>query len=369
MTAPRRMLMTLDAVGGVWRHAVDLARALSAHGSEVVLAGLGPAPSDAQRAEVAAIQRTTLVWLDQPLDWMAEDEQALAAVPEALARLARERQVDLVHLNLPSHAAQLRPLLPEGTGLVVASHSCLATWWEAVKGTSLPEAWQWHRERERRGLAAADAVLVPSRSHGEALTRIYGRIGRLRVVHNATSPAAPAEKRPFVMAAARWWDEGKNAALLNEVARRVEWPVVAAGAIEEGQGQRVRMPHVETLGEVPHAEATRLLAEAAILVSPSLYEPFGLVALEAASRGAALILSDIPTYRELWSEAAVLAPPRDAQAFAAAVSRVATDGALRADLSRRALERAARFRPDLQVAQVLDAYAAAGAIHPLAVSM
>ena len=54
------------------------------------------------------------------------------------------------------------------------------------------------------------------------------------------------------------------------------------------------------------------MARAAIFVSSSVYEPFGLAVLEAAGSGAALVLSDIPTFRELWDEAALFAPPGDA---------------------------------------------------------
>ncbi len=52
--APRRVLLSTDAVGGVWTYALDLARGLSERGTDVVLAVLGPKPSRAQRAAVAA---------------------------------------------------------------------------------------------------------------------------------------------------------------------------------------------------------------------------------------------------------------------------------------------------------------------------
>ena len=51
--------------------------------------------------------------------------------------------------------------------------------------------------------------------------------------------------------------------------------------------------------------------ETAILAAPALYEPFGLGVLEAAQAGAALVLGDIPTLRELWDGAATFVDPRD----------------------------------------------------------
>jgi glycosyltransferase involved in cell wall biosynthesis len=62
----------------------------------------------------------------------------------------------------------------------------------------------------------------------------------------------------------------------------------------------------------------RTFAQARIFASSALYEPFGLTVLEAAQARCALVLSDIPTFRELWDGAALFAPARDARAFAEA---------------------------------------------------
>lgn len=44
-----KILLTTDAVGGVWQYTTELAQALSARGVECVVAVLGPAPSEDQR--------------------------------------------------------------------------------------------------------------------------------------------------------------------------------------------------------------------------------------------------------------------------------------------------------------------------------
>ena len=51
-----RLLMTADAVGGVWQYALELAAALDA---DVTLALLGPAPDAGQRASVRSVSRTS----------------------------------------------------------------------------------------------------------------------------------------------------------------------------------------------------------------------------------------------------------------------------------------------------------------------
>jgi glycosyltransferase involved in cell wall biosynthesis len=352
----RKVLMTLDAVGGVWRYALDLAEALGALGVAVVFAGFGPQPSHEQRAEARRLG--TLVWLDAPLDWIVDDAEALAEVPTLLEELAVEHAVDLLHLNLPSQAAGLSGRLP----VVAVSHSCVVTWFAGVRGTAVPEAWAWQRDINLHGLQHADAVLVPSRSHGEMVERVYGVVPGLFVVPNASRvPATLPDKRDMVFAAGRWWDEGKNGAVLDTAAPSMRWPLVMVGPDRGPGGQTVTLNHADHRGSLSHADTMALMAEAAIVVSPSLYEPFGLAALEAALSGAALVLSDIPTYRELWDGVALFADPADPAAFSAAVNRLAEDPELRHALALKAQVHARQFSPMAQADAMLGIYRRAAA--------
>src|SRR3954471_22999316 len=61
MAARLKVLMSADAVGGVWSYSLELARALAPHGVEVVLATMGPLPSDSQREDVARLRNVRLV--------------------------------------------------------------------------------------------------------------------------------------------------------------------------------------------------------------------------------------------------------------------------------------------------------------------
>lgn len=348
---PRRVLMTVDAVGGVWRYAMDLAAAMRDCGVEPLIVGLGPQPSPEQRREANSIGR--LEWPAQPLDWMVEDESELDRVPHLLSELALRHSVDLLHLNLPSQAARITAELP----LVTMSHSCVASWFAAVRGSGLPEAWAWQKRLNRLGFDRADLVLAPSRSHAATLTRTYGAIPDLAVVYNASRNACSVgTKENFVFAAGRWWDEGKNGAVLDRAAADIGWPVVMAGACEGPNGHRLAIMHADHEGELSHDRTMRLMSRAAIVVSPSVYEPFGLVALEAARAGAALVLADIETYRELWEGVALFADPGDPAAFAEAVNRLTEDERLRADLGRRAQLRSADFTVEAQRDAVLAAY-------------
>ncbi|TCN28440.1 glycosyltransferase family 4 protein [Sinorhizobium americanum] len=351
---PRRILMSVDAVGGVWRYAMDLAEALRKAGIETVFAGFGPAPSMAQSREAARIGR--LEWLATPLDWMADDESALKSAADGLGELSLRHSVDLMHLNLPSQAAGLALQVP----VVTVSHSCVATWFEAVRKSGLPEAWLWQKRRNRLGFDRSDVVLAPSWSHAAALERCYGPIDNLAVAYNSSrEQPVTIPKQDFVFAAGRWWDEGKNGAVLDRAAAAIRWPVVMAGACSGPNGQHLAIAQADHRGELSHERVMALMSSAAVVVSPSIYEPFGLAPLEAAGAGAALVLADIATYRELWDGAARFFDPRDPEALADAVNDLTRDAAHRAELGRSARSRSQCFTIEAQRDRVLDAYSLA----------
>ena len=358
---PLRILMTLDAVGGIWRYATDLAQGLALHGCATLFVGQGPLPTPAQHREIEAIPGSRLVWLDPPLDWMASGPDDLAALPHLLSTLATGWNVDLLHLNLPSHAVGLQVSCP----VVVVSHSCLSTWWQAVRGGGLPADWSWQHDLNRRGFDAADMVLAPTRSHAAAIRAAYGATRHLHVVPNGIPdlrpPPADRARGAFVLAAGRWWDEGKNARVLDAAADAIDWPVLMAGPCRGPLGQRVDLAAARSLGTMAHGDVRDLMAQAALFVSPSLYEPFGLAALEAAADGTPLVLADIPTYRELWDEAAAFFPPNDAAALAALLGQLADDDDERDRLGRAARERATTYTLESQLAALLPLYAQAGA--------
>ncbi|KXF79130.1 glycosyl transferase [Paramesorhizobium deserti] len=346
-----RILMTVDAVGGVWRYAMDCADALREFSVSTVFAGFGPQPSSQQREEAEAIGE--LVWLDQPLDWMTEDESELETIPSVLERLVDDHRIDILHLNLPSQAVGIRRDIP----VVTVSHSCLVTWWETMRTGPLPDHWLWHRRRNAEGFSRADAIVAPSRSHADAIARSYGQIPGLSVVHNGTAARFdPVDKQSFVFAAGRWWDDGKNVGVLDAAAGKSVWPIHLAGPLHGPNGQMIILHHARSLGSLPHREVLGLVRRAGILVSPSLYEPFGLAALEGARAGAALILSDIPVYHELWDEAAIFFDPTAPDQLVEAIDLLAGDPQLRRRMGERALARSLGLTPERQARGMATIY-------------
>jgi glycosyltransferase involved in cell wall biosynthesis len=94
---------------------------------------------------------------------------------------------------------------------------------------------------------------------------------------------------------------------------------------------------------VEQSDLPALYSGANGMVFPSLYEGFGLPPLEAMSCGTPVLASTTSSVPEVVGDAGILLDPHDSRAWADAVQRVMTDGALSAELSRKGLERAAQF--------------------------
>lgn len=102
-------------------------------------------------------------------------------------------------------------------------------------------------------------------------------------------------------------------------------------------------PAVRFLGYVPDADLPALLAGAAALVFPSLFEGFGLPPLEAMACGTPVIATDAPAMNEVLNGAARLVPLRSPDAIAHEAVRLLDDPAWAAECSARGLQHAARF--------------------------
>jgi glycosyltransferase involved in cell wall biosynthesis len=349
-----KVLMTADAVGGVWTYALDLAAGLAQHGIEVVLAVLGPPPSPAQRDAAGRITTLELVEIGTQLEWMPSPWRDVDAAGERLLRLAADRRVDLVHLNGYAHAA-----LPWQWPVVVVAHSCVVTWWRAVHGSDPPPEWDEYRRRVAAGLAAASVVAAPTHAFLRRLRAAYGPSWRAEVVPNGRDGAAHVEARrprrdPIVFACGRLWDEGKDLRLLDGVARQLRWPVHIAGDTAGPSGRGFEPLAARCLGTLSAAAVAAQMGRASVFAHPSRYEPFGLAPLEAGHSGCALVLADLPELREIWDGAAAFVPPGDAAAWASALGALIDDPDRRRALAEAAVERAARY----DVAAMVGAYAA-----------
>jgi glycogen synthase len=303
------VLMTADTVGGVFTYALELSGALGRRGVSVSLATKGGVLSDDQWLEARRVPRLEIFESADRLEWMEDPWEDVAHSSAWLLDLAGRLRPDVIHLNDYAHGA-----LPFDAPVLMVAHSCVYSWFEAVRRERPPTSFDRYRREVSRGLAAASMVVAPTRWMLDALQRHYGALPCARVIPNGRSAArfVPREKEPMILCAGRLWDAAKNVAALDAVAASLPWPVLLAGEEEHpDQAHRgsARSRHARRLGRLSPEALACFLSRAAIYALPARYEPFGLSALEAALAGCALVLGDIPSLRETWDGAALFVDP------------------------------------------------------------
>ncbi len=350
----QRVLMTTDTVGGVWNYAMELAQGLSRLGVHVGLAAMGGRPSRAARADARRIHGLELFESTYKLEWMRDPWRDVEAAGNWLMQLEARFRPDVVHLNNFAHGD-----LPWGVPVVMVAHSCVPSWWEAVKKSPLPAEWNEYKRRVQAGLHAAQLVVAPTQAMLDDLERHYGPMPHKRVIPNGRSlglAGASIAKEPLIMAAGRLWDEAKNITALDAVAPKLSWPVFVAGDTQHPEGGAVATKSLRLLGRLHTKTLGGWLSRAGIYASPVRYEPFGLAPLEAAYAGCALVLGDIPSQREVWADAAAFVPPDDTDLLGSTLQRLCADERLRRIMAERAHARAQAFSGCRMLASYREAY-------------
>ncbi len=334
------VLMTADTVGGVWTYAVDLVRALAEHGCEITLAAMGGPLSAGEARSAARIRNLHLHESSYKLEWMDDPWDDVADAGAWLLDLAHTVRPDIVHLNNFVHGS-----LPWQAPVLMVGHSCVLSWWQAVKGEAAPPAWDRYALAVRKGLQAADLVVAPTRAMLSVLQTHYGPLPSSHVIHNGRNPKVfrSAVKEPLILAVGRLWDEAKNVQALDGVAEHLAWPVYVAGNERHPSGSQQHFVRVKSLGKLLPEDLAGWLARAGIYVLPARYEPFGLSILEAALSRCALVLGDIPSLREVWGNAALYVAPDDPDGIASALNMLSTEHQLRTQLAQAAFLRAQQY--------------------------
>lgn len=336
---PRRVLMTADAIGGVWTYALELASVLCEQDIEMTLATMGAPLTNAQWREAECIPNLGIFESTYKLEWMHEPWDDVRAAGDCLIDLERSLRPDVVHLNNFAHGA-----LPFSAPKLVAAHSDVLSWWRAVKGEEAPRCWNQYRDVVRTGLCAADLVVAPSTCALTDVIHHYGPLRRTEVIPNGREISfRHVVREPFIFSSGRLWDEAKNIGTLASIASELAWPVHVAGDTYEPGGKSISFPNVHLLGRLSGLQMAEHFERASIYCLPVRYEPFGLSALEAALAGCALVLGDIPSQREIWRDAAVFVPSNDAHGLCTELQQLIINVPRRRALAERARERALEF--------------------------
>lgn len=143
------------------------------------------------------------------------------------------------------------------------------------------------------------------------------------------------ERLPLILAGGKGWD-------YDEIFARVE---------AHGLHDDIHFP-----GFIPAEMLPFWYNSAETFILPSVFEGFGLPALEAMACGTPVIVSDASSLPEVAGDAGLLVPPRDVDAWADALRRAHGDTGWREEAARRGFIEAGRYSWDKTARAVLESY-------------
>ena len=197
----------------------------------------------------------------------------------------------------------------------------------------------WTVRRSRLVIAISEHVR-------ESLVQHYGLDpGRVRVIHHGVhhDVFAPGSgpRQPFLLYPANRWPHKNHERLFEAFALvRRDRPDLRLVLTGGGHEQKPLPPGIAALGHVSIDELVELYRTAAALVYPTLYEGFGMPALEAMACGCPVAVSRVASLPEICGEAAVYFDPTSVEDIARGIDSVLTDPPAGG------IERAARFTWD-----------------------
>jgi glycosyltransferase involved in cell wall biosynthesis len=359
---------------GIGRYAQELAAALLAVAPEHEYTAFYNRAAEARPdPPLDRLPHLTLSWDDKPWRLRVLLAQLLHRSQDSLFRGA-----DLFHATdhlLPrlSHVRSVFTLHDLTFRLYPQAHSHWNRWFLALM---LP-----------RFLRAADALVADSECTRRDAVRLYGTdAAKIRVIYPGVSSrfrsASTAIVRQkyglpdrFILSASTIEPRKNLITLLEAFAASTEqtgdrrpaargWKLVVAGKkgwLYEDFFRRLHELEMEgqvaLLGFVPDDDLPALYSAADLFVFPSLYEGFGLPALEAMACGTPVIASNTSSLPEVVGDAGLLVDPHDTSGLAAAMEQVLADEWLRAEMRAKGIERAKTFTWEKTAHETLRVYA------------
>ena len=308
---------------------------------------------------------------------------ALAALSRDLSMVADPIVADVVHCHTwYTHLAGLLARLAYGLPLVVTVHSLepMRPWkLEQLGGGYAVSSWV-----ERTALESADAVVAVSKGTRDDLLRLFDIAAeRVHVIHNGidaefyrADPATDAlerygidPSRPYVLFLGRVTRQKGIVHFLRAVqhlhpelgvvlcAGQPDTPEIAAEVEAGVKAAQATRAGVVWIGEmVSREDARQLYSHATVFCCPSVYEPFGIINLEAAACETPVVASAVGGIPEVVvdGETGLLVPvelrdddpmspvdpDRFERAMASAINTLVTDAPTREAMGRAARRRA-----------------------------
>lgn len=299
--------MTADTLGGVWNYCLELCKALEKYPVEIHLISFGKHVSPTQFKAVKKLNNLKIYSSDLKLEWMKNPD--IKAIKKRIYELCKKIKPDLIHFN-----NYVENEIFEEIPKLTVFHSCVQTWWKAVKKEKAPPQWNKYYQLVEKALNQSDKIVFPSFAMLEEAKNTYDFKENTIVISNAREISLPKKikKEKIILCTGRIWDEAKNLKILGAIAKQLSWPVYIAGDhINPNGEEKIVLENVFFLGKLNAEEIIKWFCKAEIYVNPGFYEPFGLAVLEAAQANCALLLSQIKSLQEIWGEAALYFNPED----------------------------------------------------------
>jgi glycogen(starch) synthase len=372
--------------GGLGRHVHALATAQAGLGHDVVVITQASAGPGGTAPDVCPV-RVIRAWVDpaehDPGDLLTHVGSMEAAFVDAGEQLLTSWHPEVIHAHdwMVSHAAvTLRRAT--GSPLAATIHATEAgrnRGWVTTSLSTRIHAQEWWLAN------TADTVIACSHAMRDEVRRLFGRDG-VQVIRNGIAPdgwqrpresvqrmrRAHAGSGPLIVYTGRVeFEKGVQvllAAMPEVRSRHGDARLVVAGRGSylpdlDALSHRLGVADMTTfLGWVSEADLRALVAAADVAVVPSLYEPFGLVALEAVALGTPLIVSDtggLSEFAAAGARAATFQPGDPATLAAAILADLADPAAARERASRASRALAADYDWATIARETVAAYASA----------
>ena len=170
----------------------------------------------------------------------------------------------------------------------------------------------------------------------DALSAAYVRPRRGAIIYPGRNPIffnPYISKDDSVLSIGRLVDAGKQVFLLTQHAHPLPVCIVSSEQtvpiprVPIRADVKVSTPHSNLAIRGPQTESQlrALYSHAAIYAATSRYEPLGMAALDAAFSRCAIVANDIPSFREVWGDAALYFRTNDADSLAAVLRQLESD--------------------------------------------
>lgn len=353
-----RVLMTTDTVGGVWTFTLEMAAGLLERGCMVLLISFGPLPSAAQREQWEELEfryheRFQFIATEIPVEWFEYDGPVYEQGAVLLEREAMRFAPDLIHSNQFCYGAVDVPI----PRVITAHRDVLSRDRAREEGTHVLRSpfLSRYQALAQQGLAAADAVVAPTRWMLEELARSFMLSRNTAVVAHGRSLDARIHsfRELRAIASGRMSDAIKGLDTLAAV--KSPMPIVVAGQTNPGEeGQIPGYGNARFIGQLSEPEMIDLLEHSSLYISLSFCEPFGITALEAGLCGCAVIARNIPSLLEVWGGAALYF--EDGKSLSALLERLNSNPEMLRDARESAFRRAQKFARARMVQQYLSLF-------------